>query len=96
MREREPGDRHTIFLANCTPDLDRDRATLRRYLEDKGYRIVPTINYTPREEYVHQLLAESILFVAIVGPFRHKPTKHFRPTTKFGNWNRPVSLRSTF
>jgi TIR domain len=73
--------RRKIFLANCTPDLNRDRSTLRRHLEDKGFEVVPTGTFyhaPPRyEEDFRQLLAECVLFIQIVGPFRYEPTEHF-------------------
>jgi TIR domain len=74
-------ERRVICLANCTPDLNRDRSTLRRYLEDKGFQVVPAGTFyhaPPRydEEY-RQLLAKSTLFIQIVGPFRYEPTEQF-------------------
>jgi hypothetical protein len=74
-------DRRMIFLANCTPDLNRDRSTLRRHLEDKGFQVVPTGTFyhapSRYEEDFRQLLAKSVLFIQIVGPFRYEPTDHF-------------------
>jgi hypothetical protein len=74
-------ERCLIFLADCTPDLNRDRSTLKRYLEDKGFQVVPAGTFyhaPPRyEEDYRQLLAKSILFIQIVGPFRYEPTEQF-------------------
>jgi hypothetical protein len=77
----QKGERPVICLANCTPDLNRDRSTLRRYLEDKGFQVVPAGTFyhaPPRydEEY-RQLLAKSTLFIQIVGPFRYEPTEQY-------------------
>jgi hypothetical protein len=73
--------RPLIFLANCTPDLNRDRSTLRRHLEDKGFQVVPTgtFYHAPPgyEEEFRQLLAKSTVFIQIVGPFRYELTEHF-------------------
>jgi hypothetical protein len=77
----QEGERRVICLANCTPDLNRDRSTLRRYLEDKGFQVVPAGTFyhaPPRyEEEYRQLLAKSTLFIQIVGPFRYEPTEQF-------------------
>jgi TIR domain len=74
-------DRRVIFLANCTPDLNRDRSTLRRHLENKGFQVVPTgtFYHAPPgyDEEFRQLVAKSILFIQIVGPFRYELTDHF-------------------
>jgi hypothetical protein len=74
-------ERRVICLANCTPDLNRDRNTLRRYLEEKGFQVLPagTFYHAPpgyHEEY-RQLLASSILFIQTVGAYRYEPTEQF-------------------
>jgi hypothetical protein len=70
-----------IFLANCTPDLNRDRSILKRHLEDKGFQVLPTgtFYHAPLryEEEFRRLLAKSTLFIQIVGPFRYELTEHF-------------------
>jgi TIR domain len=74
-------ERRMIFLANCTPDLNRDRSTLKRHLEDKGFQVMPagTFYHAPPgyQEEFRQLLAKSALFIQIVGPFRYEPTEQF-------------------
>lgn len=70
-----------IVLANSTPDLNRDRNTLKRHLEDKGFRVEPTGTYyhaPPNfDKDFRQLLAQSVLFIQIVGPFRFEATEAF-------------------
>jgi TIR domain len=79
--EGNGSERRVIFLANCTPDLNRDRSTLKRHLEDKGFQVLPTGTFyhaPPRyEEEFRGLLARSTLFIQIVGPFRYELTEHF-------------------
>jgi TIR domain len=80
-RIEEERERRVICLANCTPDLNRDRSILRRYLEEKGFQVVPagTFYHAPLrydEEY-RQLLSKSTLFIQIVGPFRYDSTEQF-------------------
>jgi len=74
-------ERRVIFLADCTPDLNRDRSTLKRHLEDKGFQVLPTGTFyhaPPRyEEEFRRLLAKSTVFIQIVGPFRYELTEHF-------------------
>jgi hypothetical protein len=74
-------DRPVVFLADCTPDMNRDRGTLKRQLEDRGFCVVPmrTFYHAPPNfaEEVRQLLAQSKLFIQIVGPFRYELTAAF-------------------
>jgi hypothetical protein len=74
-------ERRVIFLANCTPDLNRDRSTLKRHLEDKGFQVLPAGTFyhaPPRyQEEFRRLLAKSTVFIQIVGPFRYELTEHF-------------------
>jgi TIR domain-containing protein len=77
MRE----DCRMIFLADCTPDLNRDRGNLKRFLEDRGFQVVPmgTFYHAPPNftQKVWQLLGQSTLFIQIVGPFRYELTSTF-------------------
>ncbi|MBW0001409.1 MAG: toll/interleukin-1 receptor domain-containing protein [Verrucomicrobia bacterium] len=77
----EEQERPMIFLANCTPDLQRDRNALKRHLEDKGFQVVPagTFYHAPPgyDEEVRRLLSGSTLFIQIVGAFRYEPTEQF-------------------
>jgi hypothetical protein len=74
-------DLPVIVLANSTPDLNRDRNTLKRHLEDKGFRVEPAGTYyhaPPNfDKDFRQLLAQSVLFIQIVGPFRFETTGAF-------------------
>src|SRR6516164_7055212 len=74
-------ERRVIFLADCTPDLNRDRSTLKRHLEKRGFQVVPmgTFYHAPPryEEEFRRLLAKSTVFIQIVGPFRYELTEHF-------------------
>jgi TIR domain len=74
-------DQPMVLLANCTPDLNRDRCALRRHLEDKGFRVVPTGSFyhaPPSFEAEYQdLLEKCVLFIQIVGPFRFETTAAF-------------------
>src|SRR5262249_7604690 len=74
-------ERRIIFLADGTPDLNRDRSTLRRHLEDKGFQVLPTATFYHAppgyDEEFCQLLAKSTLFIQIVGAFRYELTEHF-------------------
>ena len=75
-------ERRVIFLADCTPDLNRDRGALKRYLEKRGFQVVPmgTFYHAPPryEEEFRRLPAKSTVFIQIVGPFRYELTEHFR------------------
>ena len=75
-----PGDdkkvvdtRPRIFLADGTPDMNKDRRMLRDYLEEKGFCVVPNRSFyhAPAEflNDVQELLKSSQLFVQLVGPF---------------------------
>jgi hypothetical protein len=81
VKQNIEGDLPTIFLADSTPDLNRDRANLRRHLEGKGFRVVPirSFYHAPPNfaQEVRQLLTQSKLFIQTVGPFRYEKTDAF-------------------
>jgi TIR domain len=77
----EIDDRPKIFLADATPDMNKDRRTLRDYLEERGFCVIPkrSFYHAPQhyERDVRELISNSDLFVQLVGPFRFEATDTF-------------------
>jgi hypothetical protein len=63
----------TVFLAETTPDLEERRNNIRRHLEQLGLRVLPATYYNraPADFKAAAAtdLAESVLFVQLVGPY---------------------------
>jgi len=61
---------HTVFLAQVTDDLDLQRNSIKRYLDQAGVRVLPDIGYSQEPKafraYAERDLAESDLFVQLL------------------------------
>jgi hypothetical protein len=71
-RESEKAENVTIFLAETTDDLERQRTKLKQSFEQQGFRVVPNVWY-PREphgfrEAVAKDLRDAALFVQLLSP----------------------------
>ena len=81
VENREVDGRPKIFLADATPDMNKDRRTLRDYLEERGFCVIPkrSFYHAPQhyEQDVRELLRSSVLFIQLVGPFRFEVTDTF-------------------
>ena len=80
-RRTEDDNRPKIFLADGTPDLNKDRRALRDYLEAKGYNVVPNRSFYNASAKllgdIQESLRSSQLFIQAVGRFRFDPTEAF-------------------
>ena len=92
-----PDERRVVCLANCTPDLNRDRNILRRYLEDKGFQVLPAGTFYHAPQNMKSSIANS--WPSRSSSFRR--WEHFGTSqqsnsplaTRSGNWSRRATLR---
>jgi TIR domain len=92
-----PDERPIIFLCDGTPDLHRDRGTLRRHLEDRGFHVVPSGTYyhapSNFEDDIRRLLCQAIVVIQIVGPFRFDPTPIFPNGYEAWQWEQARGIK---
>lgn len=70
-----------VLLAEGSPDLDEDLDSIRRYLDQLGYRVLPDRPYrSSAQEYKEMLdqdLLQAKLFVQLLGPWGTRRTEDF-------------------
>jgi hypothetical protein len=81
VRQIPPDNRPGIFLADGTPDLNKDRRLLRDHLDANGYNVVPYKSfYNASAQHLaefDEMLRSSEAFIQVVGRFRFDPTDTF-------------------
>jgi hypothetical protein len=63
-----------VFLAECTADLESDRLKMKRFLEERGWLILPESEYDEAnyEAPLEQDLQSALAFVQLIGPYPWK------------------------
>jgi hypothetical protein len=73
----EPGEHPTVFLAECTKDVEDRRLQVLRYLEQAGFKVVPrgqlASDPTQFEAEACRLIASARVFVQILGATADQP-----------------------
>jgi hypothetical protein len=81
VQQARRDNRPKIFLADGTPDLNKDRRLLRDYLDANGYNVVPNKSFYNASPQllgdIQELLRSSCLFIQVLGRFRFDPTEAF-------------------
>lgn len=69
-----PDPLRRVFLAECTADLEGDRLKMKRFLEERGWLILPESEYNDLnyQASVERDLRSALAFVQLIGPYPWK------------------------